>query len=47
MTAKRSPQPKRIGIGSRPSANPHAEAWIRQCDAGALNKGDRYTARAA
>ena len=26
-------------------ANPHAEAWIRQGDADALNKGDLYTAR--
>ena len=36
---------KRVGIGARPPANPHAEAWIRQGDAGALNKGDLYTAR--
>lgn len=36
---------KRIGIGVRPPANPHAEAWIRQGDADALNKGDLYTAR--
>lgn len=36
---------KRIGIGARPPANPHAEAWIRQGDAEALNKGDLYTAR--
>lgn len=36
---------KRIGIGARPPANPHAEAWIRQGDADALNKGDLYTAR--
>ena len=35
----------RIAIGARPPANPHAEAWIRQGDAGALNKGDLYTAR--
>lgn len=27
------------------TANPHAEAWIRQGDADALNKGDLYTAR--
>ena len=26
---------KRIGIGARPPANPHAEAWIRQGDADA------------
>src|SRR3546814_12237050 len=36
---------KRVGIGARPPANPHAEAWIRQGDADALNKGDIYTAR--
>lgn len=36
---------KRVGIGMRPPVNPHAEAWIRQGDAGALNKGDCYTAR--
>ncbi|WP_166768797.1 chromosome partitioning protein ParB [Xanthomonas arboricola] len=36
---------KRVGIGARPPANPHAEAWIRQGDAEALNKGDLYTAR--
>lgn len=35
----------RIGIGARPPANPHAEAWIRQGDAEALQKGDLYTAR--
>jgi hypothetical protein len=33
------------GIGARPPANPHAEAWIRQGDADALGKGDLYTAR--
>jgi len=36
---------KRVGIGTRPPANPHAEAWIRQGDADALTKGDLYTAR--
>ena len=36
---------KRVGIGARPPANPHAEAWIRQGDAEAPNKGDIYTAR--
>ena len=35
---------KRVGIGAS-AANPHAEAWIRQGDADALNKGDLYTAR--
>ena len=34
-----------VGIGARPPANPHAEAWIRQGDADALGKGDLYTAR--
>lgn len=36
---------KRIAIGARPPANPHAEAWVRQGEADALNKGDLYTAR--
>ena len=34
-----------IGIGARPPANPHAEAWIRQGSADDLQKGDLYTAR--
>jgi len=49
MTAKPAPHGKRsgkrAGIGARPPANPHAEAWIRQGDADALQKGDLYTAR--
>ena len=45
MTGKPPPRSKRVGIGARPPANPHAEAWIRQGDAIALNKGDLYTAR--
>mgnify|MGYP002661525670 FL=1 len=45
MTAQPSPRAKRVGIGARPPTNPHAEAWIRQGDADALNKGDLYTAR--
>ncbi|MCR6700969.1 MAG: chromosome partitioning protein ParB [Dokdonella sp.] len=36
---------KRIGIGARPPTNPHAEAWIRQGEGGALQKADLYTAR--
>lgn len=36
---------KRVGIGARPPANPHAEAWIRQGSADELHKGDLYTAR--
>lgn len=36
---------KRIGIGARPSADPQAEAWIRQ-GAGIDNgKVERYSAR--
>nr|WP_133648533.1 chromosome partitioning protein ParB [Paraburkholderia flava] len=42
MTTARS---KRIGIGARPPANPHAEAWIRQGDADGIQKRDLYTAR--
>ena len=49
MTTKQPPNSKRtgkrVGIGARPPANPHAEAWIREGDADALNKGDIYTAR--
>ncbi|HEJ2267347.1 TPA: chromosome partitioning protein ParB [Pseudomonas aeruginosa] len=36
---------KRVGIGARPPANPHAEAWVRQGDADGIQKGDLYTAR--
>lgn len=36
---------RRIAIGARPPANPHAEAWVRQGDADGLRKGDLYTAR--
>jgi len=36
---------KRTAIGTRPPANPHAEAWIRQGDADALKRADLYTAR--
>ncbi|EPB8980741.1 chromosome partitioning protein ParB [Pseudomonas aeruginosa] len=36
---------ERIGIGARPPANPHAEAWVRQGDTADLQKGDLYTAR--
>ncbi len=36
---------RRIAIGARPPANPHAEAWVRQGDGGDVQKGDLYTAR--
>ena len=36
---------KRIAIGARPPANPHAEAWVRQGEADALLKSDLYSAR--
>ena len=45
MTTERSTRGKRVGIGIRPPANPHAEAWVRQGEADALQKGDLYTAR--
>ncbi|WP_291519115.1 chromosome partitioning protein ParB [Acidovorax sp.] len=49
MTAKPPPSSKRpakrVGIGTRPPANPQAEAWIRQGDADAFSKGDVFTAR--
>jgi len=35
---------KRIAIGTRPPANPHAEVWIRG-DADAPKRTDLYTAR--
>ena len=36
---------KRVGIGARPPANPHAEAWVRQGDTDGIQKSDIYTAR--
>ena len=36
---------KRVGIGARPPANPHADAWVRQGDADGIQKSDIYTAR--
>jgi hypothetical protein len=49
ITAKPTPNgkraAKRVGIGAGPPANPHPDACIRQGDAGALGKGDLYTAR--
>ncbi|WP_430292909.1 hypothetical protein [Pseudomonas sp. B1-22] len=36
---------KRIGIGSRPMADPQAEAWIRQSASIDTAKVERYTAR--
>ena len=36
---------KRIAIGRRPPADPHAEAWVRQGDGADIGKGDLYTAR--
>ena len=36
---------KRVAIGARPPADPNAEAWIRQGDANAVQKGELYTAR--
>lgn len=39
---------KRVSIGARPSADPQAEAWVRNGDGNdlaALVRGDVYTAR--
>jgi len=36
---------KRTAIGTRPPANPHAEAWVLRGDADALKRADLYTAR--
>ena len=45
MTTERSARGNRVGIGVRPPANPHAEAWVRQGEANDIQKGDLYTAR--
>ena len=45
MSTKPAPRAKRVGIGARPPANPHAEAWIRQGSADDLQKGDLDPAR--
>ena len=45
MTTERSTRRKCIGIGVRPPANPHAEAWVRQGEGNDLQTGDLYTAR--
>ena len=45
MTTERSTRGKRVGIGVRPPANPHAEAWVRQGESNDIQKGDLYTAR--
>ena len=36
---------KRVAIGARPPANPHADAWVRQGDGADVSKTDLYTAR--
>jgi hypothetical protein len=36
---------KRVAIGARPPANPHADAWVRQGDGNDIGKTDLYTAR--
>ncbi len=36
---------KRVAIGARPSANPHADAWVRKGDGTDISKTDLYTAR--
>lgn len=45
MTSERPTRGKRIGIGARPLANPHAETWVRQGEADGVQKGVLYTAR--
>lgn len=42
MTSERG---KRVAIGARPPADPQADAWVRQGDASAVQKGELYTAR--
>ena len=36
---------KRVAIGARPPANPHADAWVHQGDGADIGKTDLYTAR--
>jgi hypothetical protein len=36
---------KRVAIGARPPADPHADAWVRQGDGADIGKTDLYTAR--
>ena len=36
---------KRVAIGARPPANPHADAWVRQGDGADIGKTHLYTAR--
>ena len=36
---------KRVAIGARPPANPHADAWVRQVFFYDIGKTDIYTAR--
>ena len=36
---------KRVAIGARPPANPHADAWVRQGYCSDIGKTDLYTAR--
>jgi hypothetical protein len=45
MTAEHPQRGKRIAIGARPPAAPQADAWVRQGDGEALQKGDLFTAR--
>lgn len=45
MTTERTTRGKRVGIGARPPANPHVEAWVRQGETNEIHKGDLYTAR--
>lgn len=45
MSKAQTPRPARIPIGTRPPANPQAEAWIRQRGGSDIHKGDLYTAR--
>lgn len=45
MSGAPNKRASRIPIGARPSANPQAQAWIRQGDGSDTHKGDLYTAR--
>ena len=45
MSKAPTQRPARIPIGTRPPANPQAQAWIRQRDGSDIRKSDLYTAR--
>lgn len=45
MSTAQAKRPTRTPIGTRPPADPQAQAWIRQRDGSDIRKSDLYTAR--